>query len=84
MSLFTFPDCYYFGEVKCIKVNELKKQFPDLTNPEIEELVNKGSNWNDYNDPNWNFFNNDQLAAKNTLTVILISVHFSLPNKLNL
>jgi len=65
-----FQDCYYFGEVKTIKVNELKKQFPDLTNPEIEELVNKGSNWNDYNDPNWNFFNNDQLAAKNTLTVL--------------
>tara|TARA_R110002020_G_scaffold132625_1_gene296116 strand:- start:4607 stop:7051 length:2445 start_codon:yes stop_codon:yes gene_type:complete len=65
-----FQDCYYFGEVKTIKVNELKKQFPDLTNPEIEELINKGSNWNDYNDPNWNFFNNDQLAAKNTLTVL--------------
>ena len=37
-----FGDCYYFGEVKTIKVNELKKQFPGLTNPEIEELVNKG------------------------------------------
>jgi len=65
-----FEDCYYFGEVKTIKVNELKKQFPGLTNPEIEDLINKGSNWNDYNDPNYNYFNNDELTAKNTLTVL--------------
>ena len=65
-----FGDCYYFGEVKNIKVNELKKQFPDLTNEDIEELVNKGSNWNDYNDPNYNFYNNSELYAKNTLTVL--------------
>ncbi len=65
-----FGDCYYFGEVKTIKVNELKKQFPGLTNPEIEDLINKGSNWNDYNDPNYNYFNNDELTAKNTLTVL--------------
>ena len=65
-----FKDCYYFGEVKTIKVNELKKQFPDLSNEEIEELVNKGSNWNDYNDPQYNLYNNSELAAKNTLTVL--------------
>ena len=65
-----FGDCYYFGEVKTIKVNELKKQFPDLSNEEIEELVNKGSNWNDYNDPQYNLYNNSELAAKNTLTVL--------------
>ena len=65
-----FGDCYYFGEVKTIKVNELKKQFPGLSNEEIEELVNKGSNWNDYNDPTYNFYNNSELAAKNTLTVL--------------
>ena len=65
-----FKDCYYFGEVKTIKVNELKKQFPDLSNEDIEELVNKGSNWNDYNDPQYNLYNNSELAAKNTLTVL--------------
>ena len=65
-----FQDCYYFGEVKTIKVNELKKQFPALTNEDIEELVNRGSNWNDYNDPTYNYYNNSELAAKNTLTVL--------------
>jgi len=65
-----FQDCYYFGEVKTIKVNELKKQFPNLTNEEIEELVERGSNWNDYNDPTYNYYNNSELAAKNTLTVL--------------
>ena len=65
-----FQDCYYFGEVKCIKVNELKKEFPGLPNEEIEELVNKSSRWNDYNDPNHNFYNQSELAAKNTLNVL--------------
>ena len=44
-----FEDCYYFGEVKRIPTNELKKQFPDLSNEEIKELTKKGSNWVDYN-----------------------------------
>ena len=44
-----FQDCYYFGEVKRIKLNELKKQFPNLSNEEIKELTKKGSNWTDYN-----------------------------------
>ena len=44
-----FEDCYYFGEIKRIPVNELKKQFPDLPNEEIAEFVKKGSNWTNYN-----------------------------------
>ena len=38
--------------------------------PCAEELVKKGSNWNDYNDPQYNLYNNSELAAKNTLTVL--------------
>jgi hypothetical protein len=30
---------YYVGEVKTIPINELIKQFPDLTNSELEEIV---------------------------------------------
>ena len=32
-----FDDIYYIGEVKEIYVNELKKQFPELTDEELEE-----------------------------------------------
>ena len=65
-----FEDCYYFGEVKRISVNELKKQFPNLPNEEIAEFVKKGSNWVDYNN---NWFNNNfnsEIDNNNTLTVL--------------
>ena len=44
-----FRDCYYFGEVKRVKSNELKKEFPSLSNAEMEEIQELGSSWNDYN-----------------------------------
>ena len=44
-----FHDCYYFGEVKRLRVNEVKKLFPQLTNDQLEDLAKKGSQWNDYN-----------------------------------
>ena len=65
-----FEDCYYFGEIKRITVNELKKQFPNLPNEEIAEFVKKGSNWVDYNN---NWFNknfNSEIDNNNTLTVL--------------
>ena len=34
-----FDDIYYVGEVKNIPINELKKQFPDLTNEELKEIT---------------------------------------------
>ena len=33
-----FEDIYYIGEVKTIPINELKKQFPELTNEDLEEI----------------------------------------------
>ena len=33
-----FDDIYYVGEVKNITINELKKQFPDITNEELKEI----------------------------------------------
>ena len=44
-----FRDCYYFGEVKRVKSNELKKEFPSLSDAEMEEIQELGSSWNDYN-----------------------------------
>jgi hypothetical protein len=36
-----FDDIYYVGEIKELPVNELVKEFPDLTESEIEDIVNK-------------------------------------------
>jgi|TARA_R110002012_G_scaffold198002_1_gene366690 hypothetical protein len=45
-----FEDLYYVGEVKSIPVNELVKQFPFLTESEIEEILqSKYHNKNNYN-----------------------------------
>ena len=63
-----FQDCYYFGEVKKIKVNELKKQFPNLDNEQIYELTKKGSNYTSYNDIS--DYNNNYEDDYNTLTVL--------------
>ena len=37
-----FEDIYYVGEVKELPVNELVKQFPNLTEEEIKEITDKG------------------------------------------
>ena len=44
-----FEDVYYFGEVKEITSNELKKQFPDISDEDFKDLVEKsnGSNLDD-------------------------------------
>ena len=34
-----FDDIYYVGEVKTIPINELKKQFPYLTNEQLKEIT---------------------------------------------
>ena len=37
-----FEDVYYVGEIKEIPINELVKQFPELTHENLEEIVSKG------------------------------------------
>jgi hypothetical protein len=37
-----FDDLYYVGEVKMIPINELAKQFPHLTQEDLEEIQNSG------------------------------------------
>jgi hypothetical protein len=44
-----FDDIYYVGEVKTIPINELVKQFPELTTEELEDIVkNSGHNTTRY------------------------------------
>jgi len=50
-----FEDIYYVGEIKAITIPELKKEFPDLTDKELERIQNMPGNrsyitgWGDYN-----------------------------------
>ena len=37
-----FDDIYYCGEVKTIPINELKKQFPDLTDEDLIDIQKQG------------------------------------------
>ena len=62
-----FQDVYYFGEIKQIKSNELKKQFPELSDDDFNEAVKSSSNFNNYD-----YTNNDSNDAvdSNTLTVM--------------
>ena len=62
-----FQDVYYFGEIKQIKSNELKKQFPSLSDEEFEDCVKKSGKINQYE-----YTNNDSNDSydSNTLTVM--------------
>lgn len=43
-----FDDIYYVGEVKTIPVNELAKQFPHLTESDLEEIMSSKSTQSSY------------------------------------
>ena len=62
-----FQDVYYFGEIKQIKSNELKKQFPSLSDEEFEDCVKRSGKINQYD-----YTNNDSNDSydSNTLTVM--------------
>ncbi len=38
-----FEDIYYVGEVKWVPLNELKKQFPELSDEELEQISKRGT-----------------------------------------
>ena len=38
-----FQDIYYVGEVKFVPINELKKQFPSLTQDQLEQIQQQGT-----------------------------------------
>jgi len=60
-----FEDIYYVGEVKNIPINELKKQFPNLTNEDLLEIESKPKN---------NIFNNNKSADSKNITDNVVSV----------
>ena len=62
-----FDDIYYVGEVKSVTINELKQQFPELTNDDLEELTKQGvqtaASHNRY-------INEDSVLDANTIQVL--------------
>lgn len=55
-----FQDIYYVGEVKFVPLNELKKQFPDLTQDDLERIQQQGSQNYGVWDNNTSNYNNNR------------------------
>ena len=62
-----FNDCYYFGEVRTIKVNQLKKEFPELSDEDMDSLTKKSSGWSTYN---MNYSNQNEYKDNNIVSVL--------------
>ena len=55
-------DIYFVGEVKIIPVNELKKEFPDLTNEDLEGIIKQPHpSSNGYSKVNYDDIDNNQV-----------------------
>ena len=61
-----FDDIYYVGEVKSIPVNELAKQFPHLTESDLEDIMKNKS----YNRSNYNSRHSEDKEDNNTIQVL--------------
>ena len=55
-----FEDLYYVGEVKNLSLSEVKRQFPNLTNSELEE-IQKYPGRNSYTNSIWGQSQQDQI-----------------------
>lgn len=51
-----FKDCYYWGEIKEVTLSQLRKEFPHLTDKDIEEIQQQGQN--KYNYPQYAYGSN--------------------------
>jgi hypothetical protein len=63
-----FKDCFYWGEIKTVPINELKKIDPKLTNADLEDISNYSQSWWDYYNVA-QFYNND-IFFKDTTTLL--------------
>jgi len=61
-----FDDIYYVGEVKSIPVNELAKQFPHLTESDLEDIMKNKS----YSRSNYSSRYNSDKEDNNTIQVL--------------
>jgi hypothetical protein len=60
-----FDDIYYVGEIKNINVNDLKMQFPNLTDEDLKKITQQGSqDYNTYNKYNTQINNKDNNSVQ--------------------
>jgi hypothetical protein len=60
-----FEDIYYVGEIKNINVNDLKMQFPNLTDLDLKKITQQGSqDYNTYNKYNTQVNNKDNNSVQ--------------------
>jgi len=62
-----FKDCFYWGEIKSVHVNEIRKIDPTITNEELETISKSGQSWYDYYNVAQNYDNNIFSADTATL-----------------
>ena len=62
-----FDDIYYIGEVKSVTINELKQQFPNLTQEELEELTKQGIQTSASHN---RYINEDSVLDANTIQIL--------------
>ena len=62
-----FDDIYYIGEVKSVTINELKQQFPSLTQEELEELTKQGVQTSASHN---RYINEDSVLDANTIQIL--------------
>jgi hypothetical protein len=62
-----FDDIYYCGEVKDVPINELKKQFPELTDEDLEQISKQGYQNNGFYDRTLSNYNE---TDSNTVQVL--------------
>ena len=62
-----FDDIYYVGEVKSVTVNELKTQFPELTDEDLKELTKQGVQTPSLHN---RFINEDSVLDANSIQVL--------------
>ena len=62
-----FDDIYYIGEVKSVTINELKQQFPNLTQEDLEELTKQGVQTSASHN---RYINEDSVLDANTIQIL--------------
>jgi len=62
-----FDDIYYAGEVRNVPINEIKKQFPDLTNEDLKRISEQGYQNNGFYDRSLSNYNE---TDSNTVQVL--------------
>ena len=63
-----FKDCFYWGEIKTVHINELRKIDPSLTNEQLEVISKSGQSWYDHYNVS-QYYDND-IFYRDTATLL--------------